>query len=147
MMRRGAMAEDRYNLHRFVEAQDRVFEQVCSELRAGEKSSHWMWFIFPQVQGLGYSSTARYFAISNLDEARAYLEHPVLGPRLMVCTDLVLDISVTPIEQIFGYPDYLKFRSSMTLFARAAVDARPFQRALDKYFGGEEDGETVKLLR
>src|SRR6266478_2107888 len=112
--------EDQYNLTRFVEVQDPLFARVCAELAAGCKESHWMWFIFPQIEGLGSSPTARRYAISSLEEARAYLEDPVLGPRLIECTKLVNATMDRSIEAIFGYPDYLKFRSCMTLFAHAA---------------------------
>src|SRR5438552_1517547 len=108
------MTPDSYNLKRFVEAQETVFETVVSELRAGRKRSHWMWFIFPQIAGLGYSQTARHFAISGIEEAKAYLEHPVLGPRLVECCRLVNLIEGRSVEEIFGYPDDLKFRSSVT---------------------------------
>src|SRR5215467_5629624 len=108
---------DRYNLKRFVAAQDPVFEQVRGELRAGRKRSHWMWFIFPQIRGLGQSSTALHFGISSLQEARAYLRHPLLGSRLRECTALVNALQDRSIEEVFGYPDHLKFRSCMTLFA------------------------------
>src|SRR5271157_938227 len=110
---------DPFNLQRFVDAQRPIFDQVCSELRDGRKTSHWMWFIFPQIKGLGHSQLARKFAIASLEEANAYLEHPILGPRLIECTNLVNLIEGRSIEQIFGYPDNLKFCSCMTLFARA----------------------------
>src|SRR5262245_56572352 len=111
---------DPYNLQRFVEAQDAVYNQVCSELRNGRKTSHWMWFVFPQIEGLGHSPMARKFAISALQEARAYLDHPILGLRLRECTRLLNSINGVAIEEILGYPDDLKFRSSMTLFAHVA---------------------------
>jgi uncharacterized protein (DUF1810 family) len=111
--------DDPYNLRRFSDAQNPVFEQVCSELRNGQKRGHWMWFIFPQIEGLGLSQTAREFAISSRDEAAAYLDHPILGPRLRECTRLVNLAEGRSIDQIFGYPDNLKFRSCMTLFAHA----------------------------
>jgi uncharacterized protein (DUF1810 family) len=135
-----------YDLNRFVEAQDRVYAQVLRELRAGRKSSHWMWFIFPQIAGLGQSATARHYAISSLEEAKAYLAHPVLGPRLRECASLVNAIEGSAIDGIFGYPDDLKFRSSMTLFARASGGEEVFGEALEKYFGGEEDGLTIEKL-
>ena len=138
--------KDPYNLQRFVDAQDTVFAEVCSELRMGRKRSHWMWFIFPQLQGLGYSSTARYYAISSIDEAKAYLSHPILGPRLLECCRLVILIERRPIQEIFGYPDFLKFRSSLTLFARATSENRLFTIALEKYFEGEQDASTVDRL-
>lgn len=135
-----------YKLQRFVDAQNPVYDQVCSELQQGRKTSHWMWFIFPQIAGLGHSSTARHYAISSLEEARAYLDHPILGPRLVECTRLVLNIEGSSLEQIFGYPDDLKFRSSMTLFARAAPNEAVFRDALKKYFDGEEDPLTLERL-
>ena len=138
--------KDPHNLQRFVEAQNPVFAQVCAELRQGRKRGHWMWFIFPQLQGLGYSSTARYYAISSIDEAKAYLSHPVLGPRLLECCRLVILIERRPIQEIFGYPDFLKFRSSLTLFARATSENRLFTIALEKYFEGEQDASTVERL-
>jgi uncharacterized protein (DUF1810 family) len=138
--------DDTYNLQRFVDAQDPVFAQVCSELRAGQKRSHWMWFIFPQIEGLGSSSLARKYAISSLDEAKAYLNHPVLGPRIKECTRLVLSIEGRAVGEIFGTPDDLKFRSSLTLFAHAEPAEQAFQDALRKYFGGEEDSLTVAQL-
>ncbi len=133
------------DLQRFVDAQARVIDRVRAELKAGVKKSHWMWFIFPQVKGLGHSETARRYAIHSLDEARAYHAHPVLGPRLRECTRLVLAANKKAIGDIFGYPDDLKFRSSMTLFARATPEP-VFRQALDKYFAGEEDPETVKRI-
>jgi uncharacterized protein (DUF1810 family) len=138
--------DDTYNLQRFVDAQNPVFAQVCSELRAGQKTSHWMWFIFPQITGLGSSSVARKYAISSLDEAKAYLNHPVLGSRIKECTRLVLSIEGRTVGEIFGTPDDLKFRSSLTLFARAEPAEQAFQDALRKYFGGEEDSLTVARL-
>jgi uncharacterized protein (DUF1810 family) len=137
---------DPNNLQRFVEAQNPVYDEVCSELRNGRKKSHWMWFIFPQVEGLGSSQMARKFAISSLAEAAAFLAHPVLGPRLTECTRLVNLVAGRPIEEIFGYPDDLKFRSSMTLFAHAAPDNRVFTDALQKYFSGEFDPATLARL-
>jgi uncharacterized protein (DUF1810 family) len=138
---------DPYNLQRFVDAQNPVYDKVCSELRDGRKQSHWMWFIFPQVEGLGSSQMARTFAISSLAEAAAYLAHPVLGSRLAECTRLVNLVEGCPIEQIFGYPDDQKFRSSMTLFAHATPDNRVFIDALQKYFSGEFDPATLAQLQ
>jgi uncharacterized protein (DUF1810 family) len=137
---------DPFNLQRFVDAQNPVYAEVLSELRNGRKRSHWMWFIFPQISGLGSSPLARKFAISSMPEAAAYLDHPVLGPRLSECTRLVNLVEGRPIEQIFGYPDDLKFRSSMTLFARAASDNRIFTDALQKYFDGKFDDATLARL-
>jgi uncharacterized protein (DUF1810 family) len=138
---------DPYDLQRFVDAQDPVYGKVCSELRDGRKKSHWMWFVFPQIEGLGFSPLARKFAISSLAEAGAYLAHPTLGRRLVECTGLVNLVEGRPIEQIFGYPDYLKFRSSMTLFAHATPDNRVFMEALQKYFSGEFDPATLARLQ
>jgi len=141
------VASDPYNLNRFVAAQNAVFAQVCAELAAGEKHSHWMWFIFPQLRGLGSSPMAQRYAIGSLDEARAYLAHPLLGERLRRCTGLVNRLEGRSAQQIFGHPDDLKFRSSMTLFARAAAGAaEPFEEALTKYFAGEKDSRSVELL-
>jgi uncharacterized protein (DUF1810 family) len=138
--------DDRFNLQRFVDAQDGVFDRVCSELRAGRKRSHWMWYIFPQISGLGSSATAQKFAISSQAEAKAYLDHPLLGSRLRACTELVNAIEGRSIEEVFGYPDHLKFHSSMTLFARAAPQDPGFQAALQKFFGGHEDAGTLERL-
>src|SRR4051794_33236081 len=136
---------DPYDLGRFVSAQEAVYESVLSELRAGRKTRHWMWFVFPQIAGLGRSPTARHYAISSLDEARAYLAHPVLGPRLVQCAEVLTGLSSLSAREIFGDIDALKLRSSMTLFARAA-DIDVFGRVLDQYFGGEGDGQTDRLL-
>ncbi len=138
--------DDPYSLQRFVEAQDLMYEQVCAELRLGRKTGHWMWFIFPQIRGLGSSETAQHFAISSHEEAKAYLLHPVLGSRLRQCTRLVTLIEGKSIDQIFGYPDNLKFQSSMTLFVDAATDNKVFLEALKVYFAGEFDQETIGRL-
>ena len=140
-------ANDPHDLQRFVDAQAPVFERVRSELREGRKASHWMWFVFPQVEGLGSSELARRFAISSREEAEAYLAHPVLGPRLLECTRLVNLVERRPIGQIFGSPDDMKFRSSMTLFAHVAPGNGVFQEALQKYFGGQPDPATLERLR
>jgi uncharacterized protein (DUF1810 family) len=136
-----------YKLERFVNAQRPVFEDACAQLREGRKQSHWMWFIFPQIEGLGRSETARTFAISSREEAEAYLEHPVLGPRLRECARLVNLVEGRSAEEIFGRPDDLKFRSSMTLFAHATSDNQVFIGALRKYFGGAFDPMTLERLR
>jgi uncharacterized protein (DUF1810 family) len=135
-----------FALQRFVEAQDPVFDSVCAELRAGRKSSHWMWFIFPQLKGLACSATAERFAISCLAEAEAYLQHPVLGARLQTATGLVNAVQGKSIHQILGSPDDLKFRSSMTLFSRATRNHAIFIEALQKYYAGEPDPITVQFL-
>src|SRR5580704_17288598 len=139
-------ASDPHNLHRFVDAQASVFPQVLAELREGRKRSHWMWFIFPQIAGLGSSDMARRFAISGRAEALAYLDHPILGPRLRECTQLVNEVPNRSIDEILGYPDDLKFRSSMTLFSSVSPDEDAFRRALEKYFAGEPDSATLARL-
>lgn len=138
------MADD-FDLQRFVTAQDPQYLTVLEELRAGEKQSHWMWYVFPQFEGLGSSWTARRYAIRSLAEARAYLEHSILGPRLLECVDLVLALQGQPIEFIFPHPDYLKFHSCMTLFEIAAGDPQPFRAAIEKYFQGAREQATVRI--
>lgn len=133
-------------LERFRDAQASVYDRVLVELRAGRKRSHWMWFVFPQIDGLARSATARRFAIAGLDEARDYLADDVLGARLRECAQLVVDIEGASVADIFGYPDDLKLRSSMTLFAAASADDAVFVAVLDKYFGGERDQRTLELL-
>ena len=135
-----------YDLHRFVDAQAPVYETVLAELRAGAKRSHWIWFVFPQLRGLGRSPTAQRFGMSSLAEAQAYLRHDVLGPRLRECTRLVNAIAGSSVDEIFGWPDSLKVRSSMTLFTRATDDHAEFVELLEKFYGGEEDPATVELL-
>ena len=139
-------ADDPHDLRRFVDAQDPVLDRVRAELRRGRKASHWMWFVFPQVAGLGSSPTARRFALSGLDEARAYLAHPVLGPRLRECAGLAAAAPGGSAAEVFGHPDDLKLRSSMTLFARAAPDEPVFGRVLDQYFQGTQDAATISRL-
>ncbi|BCJ48989.1 hypothetical protein Asp14428_04640 [Actinoplanes sp. NBRC 14428] len=134
------------DLDRFVTAQDGVYERALAELRAGDKRSHWMWFVFPQIVGLGSSATARAYAIRDLAEARAYLAHPVLGPRLAECARALLAVEGRTAARIFGHPDDLKLRSSMTLFARAADDPGPFQAVLDRFYDGEPDPATLERL-
>ena len=138
--------DDRFNLRRFVDAQARVYEEVRRELQAGRKESHWMWFVFPQIAGLGQSPTSIRFAIASLEEARAYLAHPILGPRLRECAKLTLDAEGRTARQIFGPIDEVKFRSSMTLFMTAAPDEPLFSRCLEKYFGGRPDRATLEIL-
>lgn len=134
------------NLQRFVEAQDHIYDAVLDELRAGEKQGHWMWYIFPQIKGLGRSETAQKFALASLEEAKAYLQHPLLGPRLRECTQLVLNVDGRSAEQIFSYPDNLKFRSCMTLFMTATADNQVFNDALLKFFEGRGDTVTLDIL-
>jgi uncharacterized protein (DUF1810 family) len=138
---------DPYDLQRFVDAQDPVIERVRAELRTGRKRSHWMWFVFPQISGLGASPMARRYAISSRAEAEAYINHPALGPRLRECTRLVIAVAGCTIEAIFGHPDDLKFRSSMTLFAHAAPSDEIFADAIKKYFPGGFDLMTLDRLR
>ena len=137
---------DPFDLRRFLDAQERVIGTVLAELRDGRKRSHWMWFVFPQIAGLGSSATTRRYAIASLDEARAYLAHDTLGARLVACTRLVDAVRGRSIEQILGRPDDLKFRSSMTLFARADPAAAIFRDALVRYHGGAEDPATLERL-
>jgi len=133
-------------MKRFLDAQAAVYDHVRRELREGRKRSHWMWFIFPQIEGLGHSETARFYAIRSREEAVEYLQHPVLGPRLLECTKLVTQIQGKTIHEILGSPDDMKFRSCMTLFEQAATDKQPFADALEKYFSGERDELTLERL-
>jgi uncharacterized protein (DUF1810 family) len=137
---------DLFNLERFVDAQAPVYEQARRELEAGRKESHWMWFVFPQIAGLGQSAMSIRFSIASLDEARAYLAHPLLGPRLRECARLALDVEGKTATEIFGSVDEMKFRSSMTLFARASPEDNVFERCLDKYFAGEPDPLTLATI-
>lgn len=138
---------DRFNLARFIDAQDGVYSTALAELRVGRKRTHWMWFIFPQLDGLGSSSMARRFAIRDLDEARAYLAHPILGQRLIECCRALLALPTTSATGIMGYPDDLKLRSSMTLFALVADGQPEFESVLAKFFGGCKDVQTLALLQ
>jgi uncharacterized protein (DUF1810 family) len=137
---------DPYNLQRFIEAQGDRYPLVEAELRAGRKESHWMWYIFPQIKGLGRSATAQEYAISSIDEAKAFLNHRVLGARLRECTRLATAVNGRSIEDIFGYPDHLKFHSCMTLFAHATDDNGVFTDALRKFFRSEYDAQTLERL-
>lgn len=139
-------AGDPFDLKRFVDAQEQVYGDVVEELRTGRKRSHWMWFAFPQLRGLGGSAMAARFGIASLDEAGAYLRHEVLGPRLRECARLVTAVQGRSIGQIFGSPDDLKLRSSMTLFAHATEDNQDFIAVLDKYYGGQQDRLTLQRL-
>lgn len=136
-----------YNLQRFIDAQEPVLAGVIAELRRGRKHGHWIWFIFPQLKGLGHSANSEFFGIASLQEASAYLQHPTLGPRLIECTQLVNAIEERSAEDIFGEIDALKFRSSMTLFAQASENGQIFAEALKKYFAGELDPLTTDRLR
>lgn len=137
---------DPFNLQRFVDAQAPVYADVLDELRAGEKTTHWMWFIFPQLKELGRSSIAKHYGITSLAEAVAYLEHPVLGKRLLECTELMLASRGKTALEILGTPDDLKFRSCMTLFMAARPDLPTWDAALRKYFGGKVDAATMALV-
>ncbi len=141
-----ASTGDPYDLQRFVDAQEPVYDAVISELTDGRKRSHWIWFVFPQLRGLGSSPTAVRYGISSREEAVAYLAHEVLGPRLRECTRLVTQIDGRSIEDIFGWPDYLKVRSSMTLFARSTADNADFLAVLEMFYDGEQDPVTVEAL-
>lgn len=140
------MSDDPHDLQRFVDAQRAVYAQVLAELGRGAKASHWMWFVFPQLRGLGRSQTARHYGIASADEALAYWRHPSLGTRLKECTSLMLAVEGRSALQILGSPDDLKFCSSMTLFEHVAPAEASFGRALDRYFGGARDPMTLALL-
>lgn len=138
--------DDPFNLNRFISAQNKVYDRVLAELNSGQKRSHWMWYVFPQLGGLGHSTTAKHYAIKSREEAQSYLNHPILGTRLVECTETVLAIEGRSISDIFGYPDDLKLKSSMTLFASVADANAPFLPVLDRYFQGEQDSKTLQLL-
>ncbi|MCI8584626.1 MAG: DUF1810 domain-containing protein [Lachnospiraceae bacterium] len=133
-------------LERFLKAQESHYETALREIRAGRKRSHWMWFIFPQIAGLGRSSTAQYYAIRDLEEAKAYLEDAVLGENLLLISQALLEVDSDDAEAVMGWPDHLKLRSSMTLFALAKPDCPVFQKVLDKFYGGKKDAKTMELL-
>ena len=138
--------DDPYDLKRFLSAQKGAYERALAELRAGQKRTHWMWFIFPQINGLGFSPMARLYAIKSKEEARQYLNHPVLGKRLLECAVAVVDLKGGSVSEIFGYPDDVKFTSSMTLFESIAGSDSVFSIALDRYCHGERDAKTLRLL-
>jgi uncharacterized protein (DUF1810 family) len=138
--------EDPHQLSRFVDAQEHVYPHALDELRRARKTGHWMWFVFPQIAGLGSSAMSQRYAIASLDEARAYLQHPVLGPRLLECADVLLADDAHTAEAVFGPVDAVKLRSSMTLFAHAEPQENRFKRVLDRYFDGVEDAETLRRL-
>jgi len=146
-MGHGCGMNARYDLERFVAAQAPVYHKALEELRAGKKRSHWMWFIFPQIEGLGHSQTAAYYGISGKDEASAYMAHPVLGPRLVECSRAVLDNADKGVQAIFGHPDDLKFHSSITLFSRAKPTDPVFAEALERFDGGVGCQRTLEKLR
>jgi uncharacterized protein (DUF1810 family) len=138
---------DPFNLSRFIEAQEGVYYSVLDELERGNKTGHWIWYIFPQIAGLGHSRMSRRYSISSIDEARAFAKHPILGPRLIECIELVTAVEGKSAEQIFGYIDALKFRSCVTLFDVASDDSRTFQQALDQYYDGVPDPMTIRVLQ
>lgn len=138
---------DIYDLQRFIQAQENVYETVLNELGIGQKRGHWMWYIFPQIKGLGMSATAHRYAISSQDEAKVYSDHPILGLRLRQCTQLVLNVEGRSAQEIFDYPDVLKFRSCMTLFEQSATDRGIFKDAIFKYFDGVPDQLTLDILK
>ena len=141
-----ASSGDPYDLGRFLQAQEDDYEQALSEIKAGRKRTHWMWYIFPQLDGLAFSSTSKHYAIQGLDEARAYLAHPVLGPRLIEGAEAALRVEGRSATAIFGSPDDLKLRSCATLFACVSPPGSVFERLLDKYYGGQRDQKTLRLL-
>jgi uncharacterized protein (DUF1810 family) len=139
-------AGDPHDLSRFLEAQESTYDRALAEISAGRKESHWMWFIFPQFAGLGFSETSQFYAITSLDEARAYLAHPILGPRLMACTEAALAVRGKSAREVFGSPDDMKLKSCATLFAAVSEPGSVFERLLARYFGGERDAKTLRLL-
>jgi len=136
-----------FELQRFVKAQERIYADVLLELKRGIKTGHWIWYVFPQIEGLGASEMSHRYSISSIGEARAYCKHPILGRRLLECTELVLAVEGRTIEEIFSHPDFLKFRSCMTLFARACDDSAIYQSALEMYFNGVPDPLTIEILK
>ncbi|MDQ6636060.1 MAG: DUF1810 domain-containing protein [Gemmatimonadota bacterium] len=140
------MSSDPHDLQRFLDAQASNYADALAELRAGRKRSHWMWYVFPQYDGLGHSAMTRRYSIRSLGEAEAYLRHPILGLRLMECAEAVLDVEGRSAHEIFGSPDDAKLRSSATLFSRVAPAGSVFHRILDRYFAGEPDGRTLELI-
>ena len=143
----GSHSSDPYNLQRFVSAQEGVYQNALAEIQGGRKTSHWMWFVFPQASGLGRSSTSQRYAIGSRDEAACYLQHPILGPRLVEITEALLRLQGRSAHDIFGSPDHLKLRSCATLFAEVSPPASVFQRVLERYFGGKPDARTLELLK
>jgi uncharacterized protein (DUF1810 family) len=134
-------------LNRFIAAQQSVYPQVLQELRNGKKTTHWMWFIFPQIEGLGHSSTAKYYSIKSIEEAKEYLMHPILGARLLECSKIILEIENKTADDIFGYPDNAKLKSSMTLLNFVSPEHKEFAEVLKKYFSGKQDEQTLSILQ
>ena len=137
---------DPFELNRFIKAQDKIYDRVLAELKSGRKRTHWMWFVFPQIDGLGYSSTTKHYSIKSIEEAQQYLDHPVLGKRLRECAESILVLEGLSASMIFGFPDEMKLKSSMTLFASVAEAGSAFIRVLEKYFQGNRDERTLALL-
>jgi uncharacterized protein (DUF1810 family) len=146
LIRFGDSVSDYYNLDRFIQAQENTYKGIIEELRMGIKTGHWIWYIFPQISGLGSSEASQWYSISSLDEANAYLEHPILGPRLIQCTELVLAVEDKSAKQVFGLLDSLKLNSCMTLFAHASNNV-VFKNVIEKYFGGKSDNLTIRALQ
>lgn len=138
---------DTYNLSRFIDAQETDYASALAEIAAGQKRSHWMWYVFPQYDGLGFSSTSKHYAIKSPAGAAAYLDHPILGPRLRECVDALLSVTGRSAHGIFGSPDDMKLKSCMTLFAHVSPEGSMFEQVLNKYFGGQRDGKTLELVR
>ena len=136
-----------YTLNRFLSAQQNIYPQVIKELHNANKTTHWMWFIFPQIEGLGHSSTAKYYSIRNMDETKEYLAHPVLGERLLECSNIILNINGKTVDDVFGYPDNMKLKSCMTLFNFVAPEQKVFADVLKKYFAGKPDEQTIAILQ
>ena len=140
------MADKSYDLQRFLRAQNRDYETALAEIRSGHKYSHWIWYIFPQIAGLGRSSTSKYYAIRDLDEAKAYMDEPTLRNRLIRISEALLSLNDDDAEDVMGWPDDMKLRSCMTLFAQVAPEEETFRKVLEKFFDGEPDGKTLKIL-
>ena len=146
-MSKSSTENDPYQLGRFVQAQQDDYQQALAEISAGRKRTHWMWYIFPQIDGLAFSSTSKLYSIKSIEEAKAYLDHPILGPRLLECAEAALRVEGRSAAEIFGSPDDLKLRSCATLFACAAPPGSVFDRLLEKYYDGERDPRTLQLLQ
>ena len=138
---------DNYNLDRFIKEQEQTYSTACAELSRGRKVSHWMWWIFPQIKGLGMTSTSQYYSIQSMGEAKAFLAHPYLGKNIREISSILLGLDTNDASRVMGYPDDLKLRSSMTLFAEAAPEVEVFQKVLDKFYDGEKDERTISLLQ
>ena len=147
MNNKNKISNDSNTLNRFISAQQTIYQQVLKELLNGKKTTHWMWFIFPQIEGLGHSSTAKYYSIKSINEAKEYLDHNILGKRLLECSNIILNINGKSANEIFGYPDNMKLKSCMTLFNFVALEHKVFADVLKKYFAGEPDEQTISILQ